>query len=248
MSKHTGFPDALRKCCKDTCTTISRKDAEIREIDTIIAEDTYEVKLITAHILDFLSENIKYFPAFAFVALILAGISIPFSEDLIIIGGALVCRADIKLLVPCLIAILLGVYIGDIASYFVGYLFKRGTIKLKIVSTALKHRYVRKLRTNLDKHGFWTFLVCRFIPFGVRNTLFMTCGFFRLKFPKFLLYDVCTLLISVNVLFWLVYAFGEASEKPLRIVGIILFIVLVCTIGTLFIRIITTLIKKRRAA
>ena len=182
--------------------------------------------LSSVSLFDSLRNLIYYYPVFAFVALILAGLNIPFSEDIIIIGGALIAQADDSLILPCIIAIYAGVAISDSVSYFLGYLAARGIIKVKMINKALNNRYTAKLQRNLDKHGILTFIACRFIPFGVRNTLFMSSGFFGLKYRRFILFDIIASLISVNTLFWLVFIFGESAERPLHIAGMALFAVL----------------------
>jgi membrane protein DedA with SNARE-associated domain len=186
----------------------------------------------------FFSQHIEFFPLVALICLILAGLSVPISEDLIIIAGALVSQADRSLLVPSLLAIYTGVIISDFMVYFIGALVRKGTLKGKFVSRILSLKLVERIRYALDKYGILTFIVCRFIPFGVRNTLFMTSGFFGLPLRRFALYDLIAVAISTNVLFFLVYIFGEEVKKPAKAVGIVLFIFFVSGILALIIRLI----------
>ena len=199
--------------------------------------------LSSVSLFESLRNLIYYYPVFAFIALVMAGLNIPFSEDIIIIGGALIAQADDSLILPCIIAIYFGVAVSDSVSYFLGYFSARGVIKIKAVKSILSNRYTAKLQGNLDKHGFLTFIVCRFIPFGVRNTLFMSSGFFGLKYRRFLLFDIISSLISVNTLFWLVFIFGESAERPLHIAGLALLAVLVFLAAATIIRLIATTIK-----
>ena len=199
--------------------------------------------LSSVSLLEYLRSLIYYYPVFAFVALLLAGLNVPFSEDVIIIGGALIAQADDSLILPCIIAIYAGVALSDSVSYFLGYLTARGTIRIKAVKSILSNRYTAKLQRNLDRHGILTFIVCRFIPFGVRNTLFMSSGFFGLKYRRFLLFDIIASLISVNTLFWLVFIFGESVEKPLHIAGVALFAVVAFLVAAAVIRLLVTIFK-----
>jgi membrane protein DedA with SNARE-associated domain len=199
-----------------------------------------------ADFFSFLSQYIEFFPLAALICLILAGLGVPVSEDLIIIAGALVSQADGSLLVPSLLAIYGGVIISDFMVYFIGALVRKGTIKGKIASRILSLKLAGRIRHALDKYGALTFIVCRFIPFGVRNTLFMTSGLFGLPLRRFALYDLVAVAISTNTLFFLVYIFGEDIKKPVKAVGIILFIFLVSGILALIIRLIVTWRNKRR--
>jgi membrane protein DedA with SNARE-associated domain len=171
----------------------------------------------------FLYQHIDFFPLAALICLILAGLNIPISEDLIIITGALVSRVNGSLLVPSLLAIYAGVIISDFLVYLIGTWVRKGTIKRKFAARILSLKLAERIRRYLDKFGIFTFIVCRFIPFGVRNTLFMTSGLFGLPFRLFALYDIIAVAISTNVLFFLVYRFGEDIKKPMKAVGIILF-------------------------
>jgi membrane protein DedA with SNARE-associated domain len=196
--------------------------------------------------MSFLNQYIDFFPVVALICLILAGLSIPISEDLIIIAGALVSQADRSLLVPTLLSIYTGVIISDFMVYFIGALIRKGTIKGKFASRILSLKLLERIRYALDKYGIFTFIVCRFIPFGVRNTLFMTSGLFGLPLRRFALYDLIAVAISTNVLFFLVYIFGEEIKRPIKAVGIILFIFLVSGILALIIRLIIEWKNKRR--
>lgn len=196
-------------------------------------------------LLDRLNNYISYFPLFAFIALLLAGLNLPFSEDLLIVSGALICQADHSVLPLTLAMLYAGVLLSDMVSYYLGRLASQGALKLNYVQAALKHRYVGKLKIHLDRHGTLTFIVCRFIPFGVRNALFMSSGFFGLSFRQFASYDLIASLISVNVLFWLVYVFGEGAEKPLHVAGIIMFIALTCLALSVITHAVTKLIRRK---
>ena len=81
------------------------------------------------------------------------------------------------------------------------------------------------LSKKLEKHGFLTFIVTRFIPFGMRNALFMTSGFTMLPFPKFMLFDSIAAFLSSITLYSLVLFIGESAKEGFKIVGIVLFIV-----------------------
>ena len=196
---------------------------------------------------DALGQYISYYPLFAFFALMLAGLNLPFSEDLIIVSGALACQEDQRLLVPCLVSILLGVFLSDLVSFYIGYSVKRGRRGANFIQSVLQHRYTERLHRHLSKHGIWTFIVCRFIPFGVRNALSMSSGFFGLKIKKFAMFDSIAVMISVNTLFWLVYLLGEGADKPLHIAGTVMFVLLAGAVMALLVRLVSKYIRKKRS-
>ena len=185
-------------------------------------------------IIEFITSYVSYWPAVCFFALLLAGLNLPISEDAMIILSATFVQADESLIIPTYIALYAGIVLSDIEAYFIGRLLSRGV---------LKFNFLRKKLTHLEKHGFLTFIVCRFIPFGVRNILFMSSGFIGLKFSRFILFDSIAAVLSSGTLFALVFFLGEAAEKNFRLVGIILFIILALAL-TAFI--IYRIIRKRK--
>jgi phosphatidylserine decarboxylase len=190
-----------------------------------------------------LHQYIDFFPLVALIALLLAGFSLPFSEDLIIIMGALLCHEDPTLLVPTLAAIYTGVIVSDFIAYKIGIMARKGTIRNKLLAALFTEKKLSRMHELMEKYGVFTFIVCRFIPFGVRNTLFMASGFFGLRLRVFALFDILAAMISVNTLFFLAYNLGDDVKHPVKVAGIILFILLILIIAALFVRF---LIKRGR--
>jgi len=176
----------------------------------------------------------------------LAGLCVPISEDLIIITGALICQEKPSLLVPIFAATYAGVVISDYFPYILGRYIRKGTIKAKFLTQLFSPRKIVSIHRYLDKYGIFAFIVGRFIPFGVRNTMFMTSGLFGLRLWRFALYDTTAATISVCTLFFLAYHFGEAVGKPFKAVGIILFILFLSMITFLVINIIRNVKKKEK--
>ena len=183
-----------------------------------------------------LTHYASYFPLAAVICLLLAACNVPISEDLIIITGALLSREKPELLVYNLAGIYTGVIIGDFFGYWVATRVRKGVAKTNIFSRLVPGKVIDRMHHYLDKYGIFTFIVCRFIPFGIRNALVFSSGFFNLRFRFFALYDIIAAMISMNTLFFLTYHFGQAADRPIEIAGIILFIALVSSITSLIIR------------
>ena len=185
-----------------------------------------------------LSQYLDYFPLVALFGLLLAGLNLPVSEDLIIITGAILCHKKPSLLPATLAAIYLGAISTDYFVYWVGRRVRSGTAKISFFTKLVPEKALDKMQYYLNKYGIFTFIVCRFIPFGVRNTLFFTVGFSKLRFRYFAIYEGIAAMCSINTLFFLTYKFGDIVKKPIKIAGIILFIVFVSGIISLIIRLI----------
>ena len=192
-----------------------------------------------------ISQYAEYYPFIAFGALMLAGLSVPISEDLIIITGALICQEKPSMLVPIFAAAYAGVVISDYFPYILGNYIRKGTIKAKFLTSLFSPRKIVRIHRYLEKYGIFTFIVGRFIPFGVRNTMFITAGLFGLRLRRFALYDTTAATISVSTLFFLAYHFGDAVEKPFHAVGIVLFILLLSMISLVMISIIRNIRRKK---
>jgi membrane protein DedA with SNARE-associated domain len=199
-------------------------------------------------IINWISQYTEFYPLVAIILLFLASLNIPLSEDLIIITGALLCRGDPSMLIPTFAAIYFGVAISDYLPYIIGKYIRKGTIKAGFFTQLFSQKKLDKMHHYLDKFGIFTFIVCRFIPFGVRNTLFLSSGFFGLRLRRFAVFDITAATISVSTLFFLVYHFGEAIEKPFQVVGKILFLLVLSAFFFITIRIIRRIIYRRREA
>ena len=189
----------------------------------------------------------EYYPFVAFGALMLAGLNVPISEDLIIITGALICQGNPSMLIPVFVATYAGVVISDYFPYLLGKYIRKGTIKSNFITRFFSPKKIVRIHRYLEKYGIFTFIVGRFIPFGVRNTLFMTSGLFGLRLRRFALYDTTAATISVSTLFFLAYHFGEAVEKPFQAVGIVLFVLLLSFLTFVVINIIRKILRKKEA-
>ena len=188
---------------------------------------------------------IDYFPLIAFLGLLLAGLNLPISEELIIITGGLICHEKTYLTGSTLVAIFLGIILTDFFVYWVGTRVRKGTAKNKFLTRLIPKKALDKMHYYLVKYGFLTFIVCRFIPFGVRNTLFFASGLFNLKFRRFVLSDCIAATVSINTIFWLTYHFGKVIEKPVKIAGIVLFFLILAGIISLVISLLISWRKKK---
>lgn len=181
-------------------------------------------------IISFISSYISYWPLVCFIALLLAGFNLPISEDVLIIMSAIISANDRSMLIPNYLGLYFGIYISDLISYWFGRIVGEGFTKIKFVAKKLTPARINKVSDQLEKHGFLTYVITRFIPFGVRNTLFMASGMIHVYFPKFMFFDAIAAFLSSSTLYWLVFLLGESAAKDYRIFGIILFCILIVAI------------------
>lgn len=178
-------------------------------------------------ILEFISSYVSYWPVAAFCVLILAGFNLPISEDAVIILSATMVHQNKHILIPTYLALYAGIFISDIMAFCIGRMLSKGFLQFKFLKKKLTPENMEWVSSHLENHGFLTFITCRFIPFGVRNMLFMGSGFVGLPFVKFILFDSIAALISSSTLFTLVYFIGNAAKEALYIIGIVLFVAVI---------------------
>lgn len=180
----------------------------------------------------------SYWPVVVFILLLFAGLNLPVSEDALIVLSAGISFADHRLIIPNWIGLISGIYISDIISYFFGFFIAKGAKHLDFFKKKLTPRRMAIVAKTLDDYGFRTFIVCRFIPFGIRNILFMGSGFVNLSLKKFLLYDGVACLISCTTLYTLILFLGQKANLGYKIGGIVLFVILIICATVLGIRVI----------
>lgn len=177
------------------------------------------ISWITAH------ASIAHFAFFGL--LMLAGFCVPISEDLVIISAAFIASTIIpENTWPLFIGVFLGSYLSDWEAYAIGRFGGPRLLKNKWFSRHISPVRVDKLSHFYNKYGFWTLLLGRFIPFGVRNALFITAGLGKMPFWRFIIADGIACIISNAALFSLAYWLGNnytALFGALKIFNIVLF-------------------------
>lgn len=174
---------------------------------------------------------------FFFGLLMLAGLCIPISEDLVVISAGVLASTTIPENTYWLfLSVFLGSYLSDFEAYAIGRFGGRRLIKNRWFSRHISEVRVNKLQSFYARYGFWTLLIGRFIPFGVRNALFITSGLGRMPFWRFCLADGIACFISNTALFSLAYWLGNNYAlliEAMQLMHIALFTTaaLVATIG-----------------
>lgn len=195
-------------------------------------------------LISYLTAHISYWPIVAFLVLIPAGFNLPISEDAIIILSAAVAQADHKILFPTYIGLFLGIFISDIICYYFGRVASKGALKFRKIRKKLTKERLSIIKHELNKNGYTTFIICRFIPFGVRNVLFTSSGFVHLGIKRFIKYDSIAVIISSSTLYFLIFFVGESAQLWFKILGIALFVLLVAAM----VYIVVSKIKKYRSS
>lgn len=147
---------------------------------------------------------------YLFIAILLAGFNIPFSADALILIAAILAATIVPehtwLLYGC---ILVGCYLSAMCAYWMGRLLGTYLSGKKFFSRLFPAQRLTKIKQFYEKYGLWTLVFGRFIPFGVRNCIFMSSGMSKLPFGRFILMDALACTLWCSTLFYLFFILGQ---------------------------------------
>ena len=170
-----------------------------------------------------IQQNAERAPYIIFGLLLLAGFNLPVSEDLMLFISGSLAQANPDLLWPLFIGVYMGAFFSDVICYWMGRLLGPKLWKIKFFAKMVSTERVEQLSGFYTRYGMMTLIVGRFIPFGVRNGLFLTAGLGKMPFLKFAFSDLVAASISCGVYFWLYFTYADAVIDQVKQANIIIF-------------------------
>ena len=180
--------------------------------------------------------NVQYAHLIIFGALLLAGLNIPVSEDAMIFISAILASRFPEFLPRLFIGVYMGAYLSDLICYTLGLKLGPKLFEIKFFANMVPPERIQKIHNYYEQYGVVTLLVGRFIPFGVRNGLFLTAGLGKMDFVKFALADLLACTISTVVFFTLYYNFGNTIVEFIKGGNIVIFSIAAILLGVYFYR------------
>lgn len=174
-------------------------------------------------IVAWIMSNVMFAPYIIFGLLLLAGLNVPISEDGMLFISGVMAAKNPEYFYHLFIGVYLGAYLSDLISYGLGRYLGPKLWKIRFFAKMVTPEKIDKVSGFYAKNGFLTLLIGRFIPFGVRNALFITAGFTKMNFLKFALYDLIAATISVVLFFNLYYKYGETVIEYVKKGNVVLF-------------------------
>ncbi len=161
-------------------------------------------------IVQFLFDHALHAHWIVFGALILSGFNVPISEDLLIIlSAAIAALIAPENITKLFLGVFLGCYFSDWIAYTLGRTLGPKLWNIGWFSKVVDKRRLDQVQNYYAKYGFWTLLVGRFIPFGVRNCLLLAAGMGKMRLGKFGLSDGIACLCSNTALFFTAYSLSK---------------------------------------
>ena len=157
-----------------------------------------------------------YWRPISYAVYCFGGFNIPVSEDLMIFVSALLAAEN-------------GIYshlfvgIWSLSDHKLTEYFGPKLLQIKFFSSMASAERIEKISHYYENYGVITLLLGRFIPFGVRNGLFMTAGLSKMNPVKFALADLVAATISVTTFFYLYYSYGESVVALVKQFNVVIF-------------------------
>lgn len=170
-------------------------------------------------IVQFIIDHAQYAHWIVFGALMLAGFNIPISEDLMIILSAVLAATVVpENTIFLFMGVFLGCYLSDWVCYWIGRKWGPRLWNIRWFAKSFDRKRLDQIHSYYEKYGFWTLVVGRFIPFGVRNCLFLTAGLGKMSFGRFILADGIACVISNTTLFAIAYYAGKNYQTLIQFI------------------------------
>jgi membrane protein DedA with SNARE-associated domain len=167
---------------------------------------------------------------FIFLILLACGLGLPMPEDIILIAGGLAAYYEVTSLWATILVSYAGVLIGDGIIFYLGYTYGPRVTKIWFFRKLLAPKTLEHMKDRLAKSGYPLIFFARFMP-GLRAPIFFTAGTLHLPFRVFLFFDGLAALLSVPLIVYVVYRFGDQLERVVKVIkrvehGIVACIVL----------------------
>ncbi len=152
-----------------------------------------------------------HYPGF-YLLLLLCGMGLPIPEDLVILVGGYFAYLGEFHLPTTILVLYLGAISGDFALYWIGRRFGKDIIAHKRLTWFFTPHRIKAINYYFHRYGNRTLFFARFLV-GLRSTIFLSSGAFRISFWKVLLFNGIAASITVPLVTFLGYHFGSQFDQ-----------------------------------
>ncbi|MCI0381488.1 MAG: DedA family protein [Chlamydiae bacterium] len=160
-------------------------------------------------LVEFIRDHIHLAHWYIFGAIVLAGMNFPISIDLMMIISASLAAIFPEKTAYLFFAVFFGSIFSAWVSYWIGRKFGPKICRLPFFSRILNEEKTEMVKNFYVKYGFCALIIGRFIPFGVRNCIFMSSGLTQMPFGQFAMRDMIACTIWAGSCFPLFYLLGK---------------------------------------
>ena len=167
-------------------------------------------------LLAYICSKANYAHYLFFGLMLLSGLNIPLSEDILLLGGGAIGATCIP---EHALRLYLWIYCGAVLSgwesYWIGRALGPRLFNFKLFKYVITPKRLEMIRHFYARFGVFTFILGRFCPGGIRNTLFMSSGLTKMPFWLFAIRDGFAAILSTSVYFWIGYHFATHIDSIL---------------------------------
>jgi membrane protein DedA with SNARE-associated domain len=120
--------------------------------------------------------------------LLLCGIGFPLPEDLVIVTGGYFAFLGYTKLVPTILTLYAGALTGDFTLYWIGRRFGPDIIAHRRLTWLFTPKRIKAINHYFHRFGNLTLFFARFLV-GLRATIFLSSGAFKIRFRNMVLLD-----------------------------------------------------------
>jgi membrane protein DedA with SNARE-associated domain len=148
--------------------------------------------------------------------LLLCGLGLPIPEDLSLISaGALAYESEGLSVHKAFLVCLAAVLGGDTLAFLMGRFFGPRVLASRLFRRFFTPKKQIRVRAYFRKYGSKVMFVGRFLP-GLRFTIYFSAGILKVRPAVFFVYDSLAALLSVPLLVYAAYYFGDRIEQVIR--------------------------------
>ncbi len=179
------------------------------------------------------------------VVLLLCGLGFPLPEEFPLFAAGYLAQQGVVSLRTSIIGCFAAIVAGDCMLFAIGYRLGNRIFELPPFQKLLTPERMKRVNDRFRRYGSRVVFVGRFMA-GVRATVFLAAGTLRMPFRRFIILDGMAAAISVPILIWIAYTFGDEIDQALKMIrktGLTLFLV----IGTVVILATLVIVRMRKA-
>jgi membrane protein DedA with SNARE-associated domain len=143
--------------------------------------------------------------------LLLCGLGLPIPEDISLISAGYVAHRGIVNVHTAFFVSFWAVLGGDLIAFLLGRFFGRRFLAWPPAQRLFSARKQLRVRAYFRKYGSKVIFIGRFLP-GLRFSIFFSAGMLCVRPAVFLVFDTLAALLSVPLLVYLAYGFGERID------------------------------------
>ncbi len=160
----------------------------------------------------FFVENGSY--GLMIAALVAAGLGLPLPEDIVMISGAILAQRGITNLGLTVLALAVGVFLGDTALYWIARRIGPAIYRWRWLAKVLPESRRAWIEQRIARHGSLVVFFARHVA-GFRGPTFAIAAIHGISYPRFIFWDMVALAVSLPVWMGLGWVFADSWDQLL---------------------------------